>query len=173
RRGCSFLLIILLVSTAMPSTPVSWILPLGQGAHVAGWFVADLPLACACYFHFRVASLGDGMVVGVPSFISSSTGRTVIRGGHVVRSEGGLVPSWVWLPAYYWRVALCETAGLGWVLFAGRNEYVRRAASVVVVVLAWYVGWPATPRGLPSPTETTRFMLGNPTSQSPSRREST
>jgi hypothetical protein len=58
RRFYSFILIFLLLSIAMPFTPLSWIAPHGgQGAYLADLFCGDLALACACYFHYQIASL--------------------------------------------------------------------------------------------------------------------
>ncbi|KAK3687397.1 hypothetical protein B0T22DRAFT_127543 [Podospora appendiculata] len=156
RKGYALLLAILLLNLAIPFTPLSWILPLGSGTALADALVANLALACACYFHFRIASLDETVLVTVPSFGSSSSGRTVIRNGYVITAEAMRSSGWVWAPEYFWAVAGVETGLLvcmAWYRHQGAAasasaefEIVRRCVVVAVVGAAWYVGWSATPR---------------------------
>ncbi|KAK3324075.1 hypothetical protein B0T19DRAFT_443513 [Cercophora scortea] len=163
RKGYSLLLSILLLNLAIPFTPLSWVLPLGAGTELADALVANLALACACFFHFRIASLDDVITVTFPSISTSfgdsrGRGRTVIRNGYVVsadalRGRGG----WVWMPEYFWGVAGVETGVLvvmAWYRHGNGTglesiamfEMARRCVVVAVVAAAWYVGWSATPR---------------------------
>ncbi|KAH8893441.1 hypothetical protein GQ53DRAFT_114448 [Thozetella sp. PMI_491] len=146
RRISAICAAVVLVSLAgVPFTPLAWVIPI-QGAQIVDWFVSDFVLAAACYFHYRVASLTDAVVVEFP--LGDPT-RTVIRNGRVQRHT--LVPSWTWRPEYWWRFVLGELLLLGYLLFSVDTwVYVARFAAVATVVGSWYVGWSATPQAYKS-----------------------
>jgi hypothetical protein len=146
RKGFSFALILLLLSIGYPFTPLTWAAPHGgHGAHLADLFCGDLLLACACYFHYQIASLDHSVVVQFPSLGFS---RTIIRDGYVTQTDP-FVPSWLWhVERDFWLFGLAEGAVL-WYAYAycHPREDIRRWISVVAVALSWYVGWSATPQG--------------------------
>ncbi|KAM7216270.1 hypothetical protein V8F06_008389 [Rhypophila decipiens] len=151
RRIHSMFSIIFFIATVHPFAPISWILCGygGYGAEIADWLVGDLLLACACFFHFQIASRTQVLVIDPPSFGGLLTRRTFIRGGQVVTSAG-IIPSVVYDPGWYWKgVCAVEWTIFGVVnfYFAG-NEIVRRSVAVLGVMAWWYIGWPATPENL-------------------------
>lgn len=155
RKLYSLLLIFLLLSIAYPFTPLTWLTTRNnengyynnhsQGAYLFDLFCGDLALACACYFHWQIASLDHSVIVQFPSFGFS---RTVIRNGYLVRTEP-FVPSWLWrVERDFWLFGLTEGALLWWAYaYCQSREDVRRLVGTAAVLVGWYVGWSATPQG--------------------------
>ena len=141
RKIHSVFAIIFFFTAVHPFSPISWLLPFGgYGAEIADWLVADLLLACACYFHYRIATLDEDLVVDFPTFGGLLPGKTAIRNGHVV-TDAGPVPSWIYRPEWYWRIWIVEWGVLGMAqVWRGEYEIVRRIVAVVAVVAWWIVG---------------------------------
>jgi hypothetical protein len=102
RRFASVILSCVLVGLAgQPFTPFSSLLG-RYHVYVVDLVVSNCALAAACYFHFRLASLTEGVAAG---WRFGSRFRMVVRDGRLQRVDADPIK---WLPEYYWPKLLME-----------------------------------------------------------------
>ncbi|TPX11529.1 uncharacterized protein E0L32_007740 [Thyridium curvatum] len=147
RRLASLVLAGLLVSAAIPFTPVAWVMRDAEISFLLDRCVAGLLLVIAAYFQYAVAGVQRPVVVSLPA-VGGGGGGTTLRNGRIERDAGGVMAEtvlFVWRPEMFWPFAAAQAAALAAAEF-GDHELFRRCAVVLDVAALWALGWPATPR---------------------------
>lgn len=150
RRIASLPMIILLYTTALPFTPVAWVVGEIEGAFLIDRLVAGIAIICALYFQFALAGLSYPVAVALPNPFAHGSDSYVSNGrmgGSRAKSEANAEIVFHYHPSSYWTYMAAET-GLLVVAEFGHMEYLRRIIVFGVVAALWPVGWMITPRSV-------------------------
>ncbi|KAH7356068.1 hypothetical protein BKA66DRAFT_474172 [Pyrenochaeta sp. MPI-SDFR-AT-0127] len=148
RRIASIAVIILLYTSAVPFTPIAWVVGEIEGAFLLDRFVAGIALICALYFQFALAGLSYPVSIAIPNPFARGSDSYISNGrmgGSRQKSEANAEFVAYYHPSSYWTYMAAEI-GLLFVAEFGRMEYLRRIIVFSAVTALWAVGWAITPR---------------------------
>ena len=144
RQIVSFPVNALLWSTALPFSPLAWLIGAHEGAFLIDRFAGGLILLSALYFQFQLASQTGAVVITLANPLKTSD--AYVRGGRVERgSSGGGAWAFLYQPGRFLLYAGVEVALL-LLCSVLRLEFLRRGIVLVVVGALWAGGWRVTPQ---------------------------
>jgi hypothetical protein len=142
-RLFAFPIIALLWNTALPFSPVAWVIGPNEGAFLFDRFVGGIALLAALYFQFALSGLTHPVVITVANPLGQS--GTYVQDGRIHKSIWGPEFVHVYKPSNYYIYTGAEVALL-LVSSVPGLEYVRRGVVLGVLAALWAGGWQITPR---------------------------
>jgi hypothetical protein len=122
RRISSVLLIGGFFTILAPFTPFSWLTPnsFSEGPDILDSFLSPVIVLGALFFQWQIAGIIAPLAIQLADFV------------------------FLYQQAMYWKLAFLEVA-IFVVVHLGKNEILRRFATVSIVAGLWVIGWSATP----------------------------
>ena len=137
-------MIVLLYTTAMPFTPMQWVLGFFEGAYLIDSLFAGIILLSALYFQFAMAGLNYPVAVALPNVFAQGSDN-YIRNGRMGAKPTDSEMVFFYHPSSYWTYIIAEV-GLLFVANFGPMELLRRVIVSGIIGALWAVGWMITPQ---------------------------
>lgn len=139
----AFPIIALLWNTALPFSPVAWVIGHNEGAFLFDRFIGGIALLAGLYFQFMLSGLTHPIAIVIPNPFGQSD--RYVQSGRIQKPTWGPEFVHIYGPNNYYLYTGVEVVLLLVSSIPGL-EYMRRVVVLGVLAALWAGGWHITPR---------------------------